>query len=165
MHHATIHTTKWPIRFTLETDKTPFTVTNFVTLAQWWFYDNLIFHRVIEDFMIQTWCPQWTGTWWPGYQFADEFHEDLEHDGPWVLSMANSWPDTNGSQFFITHVATPRLDEKHTVFWRVIDQTDQTIVDAITQWDSIISIQIHEIDLPVQTSEFADEIDEILQNK
>ena len=139
---AILHTSKWPIRLELHADKTPFTVANFVTLANQGYYDNLTFHRVIEDFMIQGWCPDGTWAGWPGYQFDDEFHEELRHDGPGVLSMANSGPWTNGSQFFITHVETPRLDGKHTVFWRVVDADDQEVVNAIRQHDVIKRIEI-----------------------
>lgn len=139
---AIIHTTKWPIRLTLHDDKVPFTVANFVTLAKNGFYDNIPFHRVIDEFMIQGWCPLGTGTGWPGYQFGDEFHEELRHDGPGILSMANSGPWTNGSQFFITHIETSWLDGKHAVFWRVQDEADQAIVNAIRQNDRIERIEI-----------------------
>ena len=119
MKTATITTRRGNIVIELYEDKTPKTVANFEKLAKKGFYDGLKFHRVIEDFMIQGGCPRGTGTGGPGYQFEDEFHKDLKHDGPGVLSMANSGPNTNGSQFFITHVATPWLDGKHTVFGRV----------------------------------------------
>jgi cyclophilin family peptidyl-prolyl cis-trans isomerase len=100
-------------------DKAPKTVNNFVFLARDKFYDGVTFHRVIPDFMVQGGDPTGTGTGGPGYRFADEFHPSLRHDGPGVLSMANAGPGTNGSQFFITHVATPWLDGKHTVFGKV----------------------------------------------
>jgi peptidyl-prolyl cis-trans isomerase B (cyclophilin B) len=160
MHHATLSTSKWDIRLILEVDKTPFTVANFVTLANAWFYDGIKFHRVIDDFMIQTGCPLGTGTGGPGYQFPDEFHAELRHTGPGILSMANAGPGTNGSQFFITHIETPWLDGRHTVFGRVVDENDQTIVNTITQEDIINGITIHEeyITLPEATHEFVNGI-------
>ncbi len=157
-HHATIHTSQWPIRLILESEKTPYTVANFVTLARQWFYDGLNFHRVIEDFMVQAGCPHGTGTGWPGYNFADEFHPDLRHTGPGILSMANAGPGTNGSQFFITHVETPWLDGKHTVFGKVFDDTDIEIVNLISQWDTIAKIEIHDISLHNDTQDFVDAI-------
>ena len=110
---ATIKTTRGDISLDLFQDKAELTVANFVNLSQKGFYNNLTFHRVIEDFMVQGGCPIGTGTGDPGYKFKDEFHQDLKHDQPGMLSMANSGPNTNGSQFFITHVATPWLDKKH----------------------------------------------------
>lgn len=139
---AIIQTDKWPIRLELFEDKTPRTVANFVYLANKNFYDNLTFHRVIEDFMIQGGCPHGTGTGGPGYVFEDEFHDELMHDWPGILSMANAWPGTNGSQFFITHVETPWLDGRHTVFGKVIDDVDQQIVNSIEQWDGIVTIDV-----------------------
>ena len=121
-------------------DKTPVTVANFVNLAKRGFYDGLSFHRVIPDFMIQGGCPKGTGTGGPGYRFEDETRADLRHDKPGVLSMANAGPGTNGSQFFITHVATPWLDGKHTVFGEVIGGDDQKVVDAIRGGDKIESV-------------------------
>ena len=118
-YNATIKTDKGDIRLTLESRKAPKTVNNFVFLARQGFYDGVIFHRVLADFMAQAGDPTGTGTGGPGYKFADEFHPDLRHDGPGVLSMANAGAGTNGSQFFITHVATPWLDDKHSVFGRV----------------------------------------------
>lgn len=163
-HQATIHTSKWPIRLFLHTTETPYTVGNFVTLARSGFYDGLQFHRVIEDFMIQWGCPQWTGTGWPGYQFGDEFNKDLRHIWPGILSMANSGPNTNGSQFFITHVGTPWLDGRHTVFGKVVDDSDQAIVDAILQWDTIEKIEIHTLpEFPEKTMEFMNEIEKFLE--
>ncbi len=141
MKVATITTNRGEIRIELHEDKTPKTVANFVKLAEDGFYDGLKFHRVIEDFMVQGGCPQGTGSGGPGYKFEDEFHADLKHDGPGVLSMANSGPNTNGSQFFITHVATPWLDGKHSVFGRVLGD-DQKVVDAIEQGDKIEKVVI-----------------------
>ncbi len=149
--YAKFNTTKGEILVALEYEKTPGTVGNFVALAEGNlenavkpqgtpYYDGLKFHRVIPDFMIQGGCPQGTGTGNPGYKFDDEFHPDLKHDGPGVLSMANAGPGTNGSQFFITHVATPWLDNNHTVFGKVVEGQD--VVDAIAQGDSIDSLEI-----------------------
>lgn len=149
--YAKFHTNKGDILVALEYQKTPGTVGNFVALAEGNlensakkqgnpYYDGLQFHRVIPDFMIQGGCPQGTGTGNPGYQFDDEFHPDLKHDGPGVLSMANAGPGTNGSQFFITHVETPWLDGNHTVFGKV--QEGQDVVDAIAQGDKIESLEI-----------------------
>lgn len=139
---ATIHTNKGDIRLNLFPDKTPNTVANFVNLAKRKFYDGLKFHRVISDFMIQGGCPLGTGTGGPGYKFRDEFVSDLRHNKPGILSMANAGPGTNGSQFFITHVPTPWLDGKHTVFGEVVDATDQKVVDEIRQGDQIKSISL-----------------------
>jgi cyclophilin family peptidyl-prolyl cis-trans isomerase len=121
---AKIHTDKGVITLRLHADKAPRTVNNFVFLSQEGFYDGVIFHRVIEKFMAQGGDPTGTGTGGPGYTFGDEFDPSLRHDGPGVLSMANAGPGTNGSQFFITHVATPWLDGKHSVFGRVTDGLD-----------------------------------------
>ena len=118
------------------------TVASFANLAKRGYYDGLSFHRVIADFMIQGGCPQGTGTGGPGYQFQDEFAPDLRHDGPGVLSMANAGPGTNGSQFFITHVETPWLDDRHTVFGKVCGPEDQKVVNAIEGSDGITSIVI-----------------------
>ena len=118
-YRATIKTDKGDIHLTLEGQKAPKTVNNFVFLARKGFYDGVVFHRVIANFMAQTGDPTGTGSGGPGYKFADEFHPELRHDGPGVLSMANAGAGTNGSQFFITHVATPWLDDKHSVFGRV----------------------------------------------
>ncbi|MBA4743873.1 MAG: peptidylprolyl isomerase [Muricauda sp.] len=149
--YAKFNTTKGEILVKLTHDKTPGTVGNFVALAEGNmennvkpqgkpYYDGLKFHRVIADFMIQGGCPAGTGTGDPGYKFDDEFHPDLVHDGPGVLSMANAGPGTNGSQFFITHVATPWLDNKHTIFGRV--EEGQNIVDSIAQGDTIETLEI-----------------------
>jgi peptidyl-prolyl cis-trans isomerase B (cyclophilin B) len=140
MKVATIETEKGTIRLRLEDEKTPKTVANFEKLAQQGFYNGLKFHRVIPDFMIQTGCPQGTGTGGPGYKFGDEFHQSLKHDGPGVLSMANAGPNTNGSQFFITHVATPWLDGKHSVFGRVLEGQD--VVDSIAQGDKMLKVTV-----------------------
>jgi peptidyl-prolyl cis-trans isomerase B (cyclophilin B) len=137
---ATIETDRGTIRLELFADRAPNTVANFEKLAGEGFYDGLKFHRVIADFMIQTGCPQGTGTGGPGYKFADELHPELKHDGPGVLSMANAGPNTNGSQFFITHVATPWLDGKHSVFGRVIEGQD--VVDAVRQGDTMKSVRV-----------------------
>lgn len=162
-HHVTINTSKWPIRLELYADKTPFTVANFATLAKNWFYDGISFHRVIENFMIQSGCPLGTWTGWPGYSFGDEFHPELRHSTAGILSMANSWPNSNGSQFFITHTQTERLDGKHTVFGKVVDETDQAIVNSIVQGDTITHIEIHDtLVLDEQTFEFSQQIDEVL---
>ncbi|AUP78152.1 peptidylprolyl isomerase [Flavivirga eckloniae] len=149
--YAKFNTTKGEILVALEYQKTPGTVGNFVALAEGNlenqvkpqgtpYYDGLKFHRVIPDFMIQGGCPQGSGSGNPGYQFDDEFHPELKHDGPGVLSMANAGPGTNGSQFFITHVETPWLDNNHTVFGKVTEGQD--VVDAIAQGDSIDSLEI-----------------------
>ena len=121
---ATIKTDLGDISIHLHADKAPRTVNNFVFLATEGFYNGLIFHRVIAEFMAQGGDPTGTGRGGPGYQFDDEFHPHLRHDGPGVLSMANAGPNTNGSQFFITHVATPWLDDRHSVFGKVIDGLD-----------------------------------------
>ena len=137
---AVIETSKGTIRLVLHHAETPKTCKNFEDLATSGFYNGLKFHRVIPDFMIQGGCPKGDGTGGPGYQFEDEFHASLKHDGPGVLSMANAGPNTNGSQFFITHLATPWLDGKHTVFGRVTEGQD--VVDAIVAGDTITSITV-----------------------
>jgi peptidyl-prolyl cis-trans isomerase B (cyclophilin B) len=142
MKVATIETPRGNIRIELYADKAPKTVANFEKLVSEGFYNGLKFHRVIKDFMIQAGCPKGNGTGGPGYTFADEFHRDLKHDGPGVLSMANAGPNTNGSQFFITHVATPWLDGKHAIFGRVLKGQD--VVDAVQQGDKMVSITITE---------------------
>jgi peptidyl-prolyl cis-trans isomerase B (cyclophilin B) len=139
---ATFTTSRGPIRIKLHDEKAPMTVANFVNLVQRGFYNGLSFHRVIPDFMIQGGCPKGTGTGGPGYRFEDECRADLRHDKPGVLSMANAGPGTNGSQFFITHVATPWLDGKHTVFGEVVGAGDQQVVDAVRGGDKIESITI-----------------------
>ena len=152
---ATIKTTRGDINLDLYQDKAELTVANFVNLSRKGFYNNLTFHRVIEDFMIQGGCPIGTGTGDPGYKFKDEFHQELKHDQPGMLSMANSGPNTNGSQFFITHVSTPWLDKKHSIFGRVLGSDSQEVVDSIRQGDVIESIAIDddiEFDPDVQKS-------------
>ena len=142
MKVATIVTNRGTIRLQLHDDKAPRTVANFEKLVGDGFYNNLTFHRVIPDFMVQAGCPQGTGTGGPGYTFEDEFHSDLKHTGPGVLSMANSGPNTNGSQFFITHVATPWLDGKHSVFGQVL--SGKEVVDAVQQGDVMESVTVTE---------------------
>ncbi|RAP34414.1 peptidylprolyl isomerase [Candidatus Marinamargulisbacteria bacterium SCGC AG-439-L15] len=139
---ATIQTEKGDIQVSLYAEKTPKTVANFVNLAMRGYYDNLIFHRVIPDFMAQGGCPDSTGMGGPGYQFEDEIVADLTHDRPGILSMANAGPGTNGSQFFITHVPTDWLDGKHTVFGAVESEVDLGTVLAIEQGDEITGISI-----------------------
>ena len=139
---ATIHTDKGPIRLKLHTDKTPVTTANFVRLAQDGFYKDNQFHRVIGDFMIQGGCPLGTGTGSPDYRFDDEFHPELRHNKAGILSMANAGPGTNGSQFFITHGPTPHLDDRHSVFGEVVDESDQDVVDSIRQNDQIQDITV-----------------------
>lgn len=133
---VTLETSKGNIVLALTPDKTPLTVASFTNLVQRGFYDGLTFHRVIADFMIQGGDPDGRGSGGPGYRFADEFDSSLRHTGPGILSMANAGPGTNGSQFFITHVATPWLDGKHSVFGRVV--SGQNVVDSIQQGDKIV---------------------------
>lgn len=141
---ATIETDRGTIKLELFADKTPKTVANFEKLANSHFYDGLIFHRVISDFMIQGGDPTGTGMGGPGYQFEDEFHPELRHDGPGTLSMANAGPNTNGSQFFITHVACPWLDGHHTVFGKVIE--GQEVVDSIKQRDKMTRVFVEDVE-------------------
>jgi peptidyl-prolyl cis-trans isomerase B (cyclophilin B) len=139
---ATITTSRGPIHLRLFDEQVPVTVASFVNLANRGYYDGLGFHRVIPDFMIQGGCPHGSGTGGPGYKFEDEIVPGLKHDRPGILSMANAGPRTNGSQFFITHVATPWLDGKHTVFGAVAGPADQKVVDSIRGGDTIESIRI-----------------------
>jgi peptidyl-prolyl cis-trans isomerase B (cyclophilin B) len=139
---ATIKTNRGDIVVDLFADKTPRTVNNFVFLARDGYYNGVTFHRVIPDFMIQTGDPTGTGRGGPGYKFADEFHPDLRHKGPGVLSMANAGPGTNGSQFFITHVRTEWLDDRHSVFGQV--REGQDVVNAIRQGDVMEEVTIEE---------------------
>lgn len=148
-YRAVIKTDDGDIIVDLAADKAPTTVNNFVFLAQEGFYDGVIFHRVIDDFMAQTGDPTGTGRGGPGYQFKDEFHPQLRHDGPGTLSMANAGPNTNGSQFFITHRATPWLDDKHAVFGQVVE--GMNVVDDIPARDpgdpSAPAVQIETIEI------------------
>ncbi len=155
---ATIKTEKGDIHLKLFADKTPLTVANFVNLSQHGFYNNLKFHRVIEEFMIQGGCPKGNGTGGPGYKFKDEFVKELRHDLPGKLSMANSGPGTNGSQFFITHLPTPWLDDHHTIFGEVVSSADQDVVNSIAQGDRIDTIEI-EGDASELLKEMKDDID------
>lgn len=152
--YARFETSKGQIVAELHFEKTPMTVANFVGLAEGKiendardagqpYYDGLKFHRMIDNFMIQGGDPQGTGAGGPGYQFHDEFDSSLTHDGPGVLSMANAGPGTNGSQFFITHLETPWLDNKHTVFGKVVEGQD--VVDAIKQNDLIENLTIERV--------------------
>ncbi len=154
--YAEFDTSKGKIVCQLEFEKTPLTVANFVGLAEGTrnyskdgsapkkqdkpFYDGIVFHRVIPNFMVQGGCPQGAGTGGPGYKFKDECKPELKHTGPGILSMANAGPASNGSQFFITHVATPWLDMKHTVFGHVVE--GQAVVDKIAKGDKINSLKI-----------------------
>ncbi len=149
--YADFYTSKGKITCELEYQKTPITVANFIALAEGKmknnrkeigipFYDGLNFHRVINDFMIQGGCPDGNGMGDPGYKFTDEFHPELKHNGPGILSMANSGPGTNGSQFFITHKETPWLDNKHSIFGHVVNGLDK--IYNIAQNDKIDSIRI-----------------------
>jgi peptidylprolyl isomerase len=161
--YAKFYTSRGEILCQLEFEKTPLTVANFVGLTEGTkqlgggaasgtrFYDGLSFHRVIPDFMVQGGCPLGTGTGGPGYTFPDEIDPTLKHDAPGVLSMANAGPGTNGSQFFITHVPTPWLDGKHTVFGYVV--SGQSVVDAIKQGDKIESIEIIRVGAAAQSFE------------
>jgi peptidyl-prolyl cis-trans isomerase B (cyclophilin B) len=142
MKTCTIETNKGDIVLELYDGRVPKTVANFEKLVSEGFYNGLKFHRVIPDFMIQTGCPKGTGTGGPGYTFADEFHPELRHSGPGILSMANAGPNTNGSQFFITHVPCPWLDGKHAVFGKVT--SGQDVVDSIAQGDVMKKVTIAE---------------------
>ena len=136
---AHFDTDRGPIRIELAADKAPLTVANFVNLAKRGYYDGLNFHRVIADFMVQGGCPEGSGRGGPGYRFEDEANNGLRHERG-VLSMANAGPNTNGSQFFITHVPCGWLDGKHTVFGKVVEGLD--VVDAVRQGDLIKSVKI-----------------------
>lgn len=164
---ATIKTNKGEINLKLFADLTPVTVANFANLAQKGFYNGLKFHRVIEDFMIQGGCPYGTGTGGPGYKFRDEFDVTLKHDKPGMLSMANSGPSTNGSQFFITHIATPWLDGKHSVFGEVMGEQDQEVVNKISNNDMIETITIDDdtTELFGKTKNYIESWNKILEKK
>ena len=153
---ATLDTDRGPIKLELYPDKAPLTVANFVNLAKRGFYDGLNFHRVIDDFMIQGGCPQGRGTGGPGYKFEDETRNGVPHQRG-SLSMANAGPNTNGSQFFITHIKTDWLDGKHTVFGKVLEGQD--IVDSVRQGDTIKSIKI-EGDVDAALAAKADRVEE-----
>lgn len=139
---AKIITNKGEINLNLMPEVAPITVANFVSLINKKFYDNIIFHRVIDDFMIQTGDPTGTGMGGPGYKFQDEFVEGVIFDTPGILAMANAGPNTNGSQIFITHVPTPWLNYHHTIFGKVISQADQEVVNSIKQGDKIETIEL-----------------------
>ena len=171
---AIIVTSKGEITIQLEFEKTPGTVGNFAGLATGKikndirpigepYYNGLKFHRVINDFMVQAGCPLGTGTGDPGYKFDDEFNVDLKHDRPGILSMANAGPSTNGSQFFITHVETPWLDNKHTVFGHVINGMD--IVNSISQDDEIISVNINAVGEKAQAFDPAQAFEDFNKSK
>jgi peptidyl-prolyl cis-trans isomerase B (cyclophilin B) len=155
---ATMQTTKGDIRLNLFPDKAPVTVLNFVNLSKRGYYNGLKFHRVIPNFMIQGGCPLGTGTGGPGYQFKDEFSPDLRHNKPGIFSMANAGPNTNGSQFFITHVPTPWLDNKHTIFGEVVGEPDQKVVNSIVAGDKINTITI-EGDYAKLAEQYKDQVD------
>ncbi|MCP4942590.1 MAG: peptidylprolyl isomerase [Planctomycetaceae bacterium] len=140
MKQAIFETSKGTIRLELFEEKTPKTVGNFETLCGKEYYDGLTFHRVIPDFMVQGGCPDGTGAGGPGYKFEDEFDSELRHDAPGVLSMANAGPNTNGSQFFITHVPCRHLDDRHSVFGKVLEGQD--VVDSIEQGDTMSTVRV-----------------------
>ena len=140
--NVTMKTNKGDIHLRLHDEKTPMTVANFVNLAKRGYYDGLSFHRVIPDFMIQGGCPEGSGRGGPGYKFGDEFDASLKHEKPGILSMANAGPGTNGSQFFITHGATPWLDGKHSVFGEVVGPEDQAVVNKIAGDDTIEKVEV-----------------------
>lgn len=163
--YAVIDTEKGKIVVSLEFKKVPMTVANFVGLVEGElnfdspgenFYEGLMFHRVIDNFMIQGGCPKGDGTGGPGYSFPDEFDPSLRHDGPGVMSMANAGPGTNGSQFFITHVKTPWLNDKHSVFGKVVEGQD--VVNAIEQGDKINDIKIERVGEEAQQFKVTKEI-------
>jgi peptidyl-prolyl cis-trans isomerase B (cyclophilin B) len=164
---ATIKTNTGDISLNLFDDRVPITVANFVTLVKRGFYNGLKFHRVIEDFMIQGGCPRGTGTGGPGYKFQDEFVPELKHDKPGILSMANAGPNTNGSQFFITHIPTPWLDGKHSVFGAVVAAQDQDVDNRIKQNDVIEEVVIEgdTTELFAKAKKFLDEWNKALDRK
>jgi cyclophilin family peptidyl-prolyl cis-trans isomerase len=151
-YYATLRTEKGPIRVRLFADEAPQTVNNFVFLAREGYFDGTTFHRVIKDFMVQGGDPTGTGAGGPGYRIRDEFHPGLRHDKPGILSMANAGPNTGGSQFFITHAATPWLDGRHAIFGEVVEgmETVNTLRERDPQRDSepgdrIESVEIDEV--------------------
>ena len=156
---AVFNTSKGTIRADLFPEQAPVTVASFINLARRGFYNGLTFHRVIADFMVQGGCPLGSGTGGPGYRFEDEFDASLRHDAPGKLSMANAGPGTNGSQFFITHVATPWLDDAHSIFGAVQRDDDQAVVNAIAQGDSIETVEI-EGDADAHLAAHAGRVDE-----
>ncbi len=164
---ATIKTNKGDIHLNLFADLVPVTVANFVNLAKRGFYNGIKFHRVIDEFMIQGGCPLGTGTGGPGYKFQDEFAPELKHDKPGILSMANAGPGTNGSQFFITHIPTPWLDRKHSVFGEVVDAKDQEVVNSIRKDDVIEAIVVEDdtADLFAKTKSQLDAWNKVLDSK
>ena len=153
--NITIKTDKGDIKATMFAPEVPVTAANFLNLAQRGYYDGIVFHRVIADFMIQGGDPTGTGMGGPGYNFEDEFKPNLKHDKAGTFSMANSGPHSNGSQFFVTHGPTPHLDHRHTVFGEVTEGQD--VVDSIAQGDSITGIEIHDS----TDALFADQADRI----
>ncbi len=167
--NAKIITSKGDINLKLFPNIAPVTVLNFAHLAMRGYYNGLKFHRVIEDFMIQGGDPKGNGTGGPGYQFIDEFQEGVVFDRKGLLAMANAGPDTNGSQFFITHVETPWLNYKHTIFGEVISEADQKVVDSIAQNDVIEKIEItgdiEEFLKNEENAEFTAQMDEILDSQ
>lgn len=167
--NAKIVTNKGTINIKLFPEVAPFTVLNFAHLANLGYYDNLTFHRVIEDFMIQGGDPDGNGTGGPGYQFHDEFKKEVVFDRPGLLAMANAGPSTNGSQFFITHVETPWLNYKHTIFGEVVSPADQDVVNKIAQEDIIKSVEISgdvkELYEDKQAKETVAQINEILMSQ
>ena len=162
--NAKIKTSKGDINLKLFPAAAPMTVTNFAYLAKRGYYDGLIFHRVIADFMIQGGDPTGTGAGGPGYQFGDEFVEELTFNVPGKLAMANAGPGTNGSQFFITHVPTEWLNYKHTIFGEVVSDADQAVVNKVAQGDTIETIEITgDVDKLLEANkEMKDKMDEIL---
>jgi len=156
---AAMETNRGTIRLRLFADQAPVTVANFINLCRRGFYNGLNFHRVIADFMIQGGCPEGSGRGGPGYRFEDECTPALKHDAPGVLSMANSGPQTNGSQFFITHVPTEWLNGKHTVFGKVVSDKDQQVVNSIRQEDKINAISV-EGDAETLFQKYSDRVSE-----
>ena len=155
---ATIKTTKGDIHIALKPEVAPITVTNFITLAKRGYYNGLKFHRVIADFMIQGGDPTGTGAGGPGYNFKDEFVQGVEFNKSGILAMANAGPNTNGSQFFITHVPTEWLNYKHTIFGEILSEDDQKVVNSIAQGDIM-----NEIVISGDVEEFLTEVKELAE--